>query len=142
MPCNVPEGLTARNLIIEVGCPRSVGEMKYTAALAIAHGIFFVISELDCDPFYHGFGSKCETPKLFFAIWKRCVTSFNGENVMLKFYLTEGSHPLPIGSDFVSHSILMGWGNNFVMSSALGLAKAMRHFQRTSWVMRTIAAHI
>ena len=103
------------NPILDKGCPRSVGGIESAAALAIAMGIDFVVRPLDCPPFLHGFGPKCENPLPVFGIWDLPLSDLNGIEVKIPFYLTLGDGPLLLGNKVISQSDVLGTQNLLVI---------------------------
>jgi len=99
------------NPILDIGCPRSVGGVIAAAALCTAMGIDLEPLPLDCSPFHHGYGPSCSDKKLVFAIWKLPLQDLHGYKASFPFYFTEGSGPLLLGNEILSHSNLLGSEN-------------------------------
>ena len=103
------------NPIIDIACPRSVGGINAAARLASAMNIPFKLHELDCEPFFHGYGPSCSDKNLVFAVWNLQITDIYGEDVDLPFYICEGDGPLLLGNHLVHKSMLDGLKNLLII---------------------------
>ena len=56
------------------------------------------LDELDCEPFFHGYGPSCADKSLVFAIWKIPVTNLLETSFFIPFYVCEGNGPLLFGN--------------------------------------------
>jgi len=88
-------------------------------------GIDLELLSLDCSPFYHGYGPSCSDKKLVFAIWKLPVQDLHGYKASFPFYFTEGSGPLLLGNEILSHSNLLCSEN--LLAIPHGVCNTFRH---------------
>ena len=77
-------------------------------SLAISLGIIFLLSPLDCEPFYHGYGPSCADKRLVIAIWELPVTDVYGQKGKIPFYITDGNGPILLENNVISKSDLLG----------------------------------
>ena len=108
------------NPMIDNCCPRSVGGIISACRLAIAMKVPFELIELDCDPFYHGYGLSCSEKQLVFGIWELPVFDLYGKEASILFYICEGDGPLLLGN-FVFHpSHYVGSTNRLTITPHVG----------------------
>lgn len=99
------------NPILDFGCPRSVGGIRAACRLASAMNLEFELHDLDCDPFFHGYGPKCSERNIVFSIWKLPITDIYGKEVEIPFYICEGDGPLLLGNEVIHPSNYFGERN-------------------------------
>ncbi len=56
--------------ILDTGYPRSIGGIRSALALWEALDIRFELENLDCEPFYHGYGMNCSKAKITIGVWR------------------------------------------------------------------------
>jgi hypothetical protein len=111
------------NPILDNGCPRSAGGLENVTALALALNIPLILDNLDCKPFYHGYGETCSDAKLTIAIWRLPLVDLNGTPFSIPFYVVQGSGPLLVGNSILSCSEIKGPENLLVITQASKLSK-------------------
>ncbi len=95
------------NPLIDTGCGRNVGGIQSAAALCIALNIPLELHPLDCEPFFHGYGTNCSDAKIVFALWNLPLVDLNGTRFDLPFYIVQGDGLLLIGNDAIYKSDLI-----------------------------------
>ncbi len=73
------------------------------------------LQELDCEPFYHGYGEQFSNDELVFAIWTIPIYDIYGSNADIPFYIAPGSRLFLLGNKVTSRSNILGSDNvNFI----------------------------
>ncbi len=73
------------NPTIDTGCPRSGVGTDNALALCQALEIPFELEDLDCEPFYQGYGMQCSEAKLTVGMWYLPLTDLHGTSIRLPF---------------------------------------------------------
>jgi hypothetical protein len=111
------------NPILDNGCPKSVGGLENVTTLARVLSFPLVSDELDCKPFYHGYGEVCSDAKITIAIWRLPLVDLNGKPFSIPFYVVQGSSPLLLGNSILSCSEIKGLENLLVITHVAKLTK-------------------
>ena len=80
------------------------------------------LQELDCEPFYHGYGEQFSNAELVLAIWTLPINDIYGNNADIPFYITPGSGLLLLGNNITSRSNMLGSHNLTVVPEDTGVA--------------------
>ena len=103
------------NPIMDIGCPSSISGVKSAVALSLAMGIDFKLRCLDCEPFYHGYGTNCTDAELAMAIWDMPITDIAGVPIKIPFHVTPGDGPILLGNEILHKSRILGPENLLVI---------------------------
>ncbi len=95
------------NPILDTGCPRSVGGIQSALALCQALDIPFELENLDCEPFYHGYGMNCSEAKITVGVWRLPLSDLLGNPFTFSFYVVDGDGYLLVGNDVLQKAQLL-----------------------------------
>jgi hypothetical protein len=73
------------NPILDGGCPKSAGGIESVISLCLALETPVELSPLDCEPFFHGYGTECSDAPLTIGIWYLSLVDLNGNLFKLPF---------------------------------------------------------
>jgi hypothetical protein len=108
-------------IIVDQGCPKSVGGINNASALARQRGIDFTLLPLDSTPFLHGFGEYCSDAKLTVARWMLPVENLDGGDLELECFLVPGSGPFLLGNSLLYKAVVDGPDDPIEFTDAKGL---------------------
>jgi hypothetical protein len=112
------------NPILDGGCPKSAGGLESVVSLSLALETPVELSPLDCEPFFHGYGTECSDARLTIGIWYLSLVDLNGNLFKLPFYIVQGPGPLLVGNSILRHSEIKGPENLLKITPAAGLSKS------------------
>jgi len=70
-------------------------------------GIDFILEDLDCQPFLHGYWENCYDAELFIGIWYLPIKTLCRKGIRIKFYITKGNGLLLLGNEILHKSNLL-----------------------------------